>query len=189
MQNDFKGQQLCACASHLVDYWVGCADCYTAHGARVVDVKGVEAAGSSYCEADSTPTAGLLQAARYAIREMMPMHEQSTVGPDPLSGSTAVSLYFTPPVSAAMATHIPELTNAAGKTTLSLSPYHFEQTALPESVGTGPVPCTSAGSNITISTPSMPATPTDSIEPSNESSRNGAAIAVVFGLAALVVYL
>lgn len=116
----------------------------------------------------------------------MPIHHKQAVGQDPLNGSKAVSLYFTALVTGPAATHIPDFTNAAGSTTLSLKPLQSKVTPTGDALGTGVTPCATSGSYATIRTK---ANPSATVDAGNGAGRRGAAVAGVFGVAAVVVFL
>lgn len=94
--HDIRAQQLCACGSRMGEYWIGCADCFAAHGDPVINLARVLPVARAYCAVGSRPTAGVMEVVEQAVRGMLPVHERPAMGPDPLSGSTGVGLYFTP---------------------------------------------------------------------------------------------
>lgn len=190
-QQSNSTQRLCACDSHLFHEWMGCAACFEAHGSHMVDDGYVEKVSSSYCAASGTPTEALRVVAMPLVRGIRHGNLGAPamgVNKDPLSGSTAVSLYFTPPVTGSAAWQVPEITNSAGKTTLSLSTSEGQLVQAAFAYGTG-VRSSNSNQNGTISGHGAPTSTPGSGESDSGASATGvggAAIAVVVGLAALV---
>ena len=118
-----EAERLCACQSQLWNQLRGCNACYMARGAPV-GLSGyladdqIGSMSSAYCAVTATPTAGLFDYLMEGNAHMVGMY--STVAKskfsDPLSSSTAVSLYFTPSITGSAVTEAASAGNATTST-------------------------------------------------------------------------
>ena len=123
-QQSVANQRLCACESQFFDTLVGCTECWQAHGSNVEAFNSTAASSisSSYCAATASPTAGLekVMAAFYDSSAANALREGDAKSvsafSDPLSGSPAVSLYYTPSVTGTAVFGIAGVTKGAEPT-------------------------------------------------------------------------
>ncbi len=125
-------QRLCTCESEYFETLTGCSACYEAHGSNAALFQGqdgIKSMSSSYCAATSTPTVGIqgmveswynrsqvTSAFKSAVAEAI-----TSTYSDPLSGSTAVSLYFTPRLTGSAVFNIAGVTQGATPTTTHIA--------------------------------------------------------------------
>ena len=127
-----SNQRLCVCESHFFDTLVGCGACYQAHGAGpgfYYPEHAVSSTSSSYCAATATPSVGMhgmLQSWDHdrpeatSVLSSIVAAAKTTTYSDPLAGSTAVYLYYTPTVTGSAVFDIGGATHGAKPTTTNV---------------------------------------------------------------------
>lgn len=185
-------QRLCICESQYFNAMQGCIDCYGAHGAanQYYPPKYFSSLSSDYCAATATPSLGfgMFQVkfnSKPAVLSMFTSNLKATQSfSDPLAGSTAISLYYTPSVTGSAALNVGPFASSSPSPTTTL-------------VKDGQIVATASTKISTVSSPTKAATKvaTKAATTQSTSSTGGvgrqtdAALAGVLGLVGVVALL